>query len=702
MGFRDRLNVAAWALFGLKGITGLDVLLGADARAWYPSTDFNRLSAEGYEYNAVIYACITALMDAMEEAPLMVEVQDRNGEWQEKPDHALARLLQKPNPEMGEDDLQSISTMYQKLAGNAFWEKERSQAERVMGLWPMRPDHVGIVAVKAIPGQRVKRRIEGYTWRSGTDVVNLPPGDVIHFKEHHPRDELYGLPPLAAGAREGDTDNRATNYVGSFFDNAAVPKGLMKVQERIDDAEEKRIKDRLRQMFTGRGGWHEPMILGEGTEWVELAETFADMDFPNLRKITETRLCAVFKVPPIVAGTYAGLEQATYANYSEARKAFMQTTIIPMYRRFDTVLNRTLAPEFGDNVRVRSDTSQLAALAEDRTGVWARATAAFTAGAITVNDFRAEVGLERVEDGDIFLRGMMLREMPGELETQKILMPIREVKALPPSPEELLERRYKAFDMVARAWEGRFRKEAQEQFKRELEEVLAILRREGKASKQGLPFAGFLDGTLAFLVTSRPAWQAAFLPLFTGLMQSQTEEVLGALGFSFDVSRPEVQQFLENYTIHFTNVVADATAHSVTELVAQAQAEGWSVPHLREEITARYTEFDERRADMIARTETIRSSNAGTREAWRLAGVERLQWYAHVDGRECEFCGEMHDRYGPGTDGISITENFVNEGGEVSTQTEEGTTRSMTVTYGDVANPPLHVNCRCTILAVSQ
>jgi uncharacterized protein with gpF-like domain len=136
--------------------------------------------------------------------------------------------------------------------------------------------------------------------------------------------------------------------------------------------------------------------------------------------------------------------------------------------------------------------------------------------------------------------------------------------------------------------------------------------------------------------------------------------------------------------------------------VAQAQAEGWSVPHLREEITARYAEFDEQRADMIARTETIRSSNAGTHEAWRLAGIERTQWYASIDGRECEFCGALMERYGPGTDGISVTENYVNEGDDVSVQAEDGTTRSMTANYGNVAYPPLHVNCRCTILAVTE
>jgi SPP1 gp7 family putative phage head morphogenesis protein len=427
------------------------------------------------------------------------------------------------------------------------------------------------------------------------------------------------------------------------------------------------------------------------------------MDFPNLRKITETRLCAVFKVPPIVAGTYAGLEQATYANYTEARKAFMQTTIIPMYRDFDTVLNRTLAPEFGPGVRVRSDISALAALAEDTDAVWARATAALAAGGILVNDFRAEVGLDPVEGGNVFLWPMMLQPTPAEPETPKIV-PVRAiaVKALPAGNEEKLETYYKGFDLVARAWEGRFRKEAQQQFGRELEEMLAILRKEGKQGSVGLPFATFLAGVIAFLVTSRPAWADAFLPLFAGLIESQATEVLGALGFSFDITRPEVQQFLETYSIDFASGICEETERIIVEVISQGQAEDWSVPHMREELMNTVENMTEQRAEAIARTETIRSSNAGTHEAWELAGIERIQWYASKDERTCEFCWNLYDRYGPDTNGISMTENFVNLGEWDSAVDDEGRIQTRTETYGDVPYPPLHPNCRCTILAVTE
>jgi HK97 family phage portal protein len=690
MGLIQRVKEGfAYMVRGEKAIVGLDAMIGAGGSVAYPKTDFESLSREGYEQNAVVYACITALMDAMEEAPLIVEVRNRKGEWEERPDHSLAQLLSKPNPEMSEDDLQSVTTLYQKLAGNMFWEKERSKAGRVVGLWPMRPDRVGITTVKSKPGERVKQRITGYTWRSGADVLQLPAKDVIHCKEFHPRDDLFGLPPLAAAAREGDTDNKATDYVRSFFDNAAVPKGLLKIAGRIDPAESRRIEELLVDLYTGRGGWHKPLVLGEGSEWLELAESFKDMDFPNLRKVTETRICAIFKVPPVVAQTYAGLEQATYSNYEEAAKRFTRGTMIPMYRRFDTVLTRGLAHEWGYDVRIRSDTSQLASLVEDVNDVWERATAAFTAGAITREMFWDEVGLEPPEEGVFVISPMLMEVAVGQ--AQKAIQ-ITEHKTI-----DIHEAQYKVFDAVAKSWERRFKDAAQELFKEELEEIMRILRTDRKQAPAPGVFADFTLHVVAYLVTRTDAWTEMYLGLMGGLMASQVETVGATLGFSFDLAQPTVQAFLHEYTMEFAKGVVGVTETGMRGLVAIAQEEGWSVPHLRNEIMGLFDAYDRDRAEMIARTETIRSSNAGTQEAWRMAGISRKRWYASIDGRQCPWCEQMHNDYGPGTDGISMTQTFVNEG----TMLEAGE-KTMTVTYTDVYYPPLHPRCRCTILAVVE
>ncbi len=690
MSFRDRLKTAALFLIGgQKGVVGLEY--GAQGSEYQVSADFETLSKEGYEKNAIIYACINELASSASEADLIVEAQTKKG-WEERPDHPLKRLLDKPHPEMSAYDFWFMGIVYESLAGNMFYEKERSKAGRVVGLWPMRPDRVGIIAAKSVPGQRIKRRIQAYTWRSGSDTVQLPARDVIQFKHLHPRDELYGLPPLAAAAREGDTDNKATDYVGSFFNNAAVPKGLLRVTGYIDTAEEKRLRERLVNMYTGSGGWHNPLILGEGSEWIELAETFKDMDFPNLRKISETRLCMVFQVPPILIGAFAGLERSTFSNVQESRRSFWQDTLMPSYRRREDVINRDLAPEFGADVRVRWDFSKVKALQEEVEKVWQRANEGMERGYLTVNEARVMVGLEEDPAGNIYLRPVMIMPAPfGQAAEAPQLAGTKEVKSAQ-VPEEVKERWARTIDQTAQAWEGPFRKAAADLFSDEKAELVKILRREGKAAKQSIAYQAFLNEGVTYLVVNKKGWQQAFLGLFGGLMKAQLENVEAVYGIAWDIERPEVQQFLAGYTMKFAEGIEGVSEHALRELVMKAQSEGWSVTQTREAIMQTWEGFSEQRAQMIARTETIRSSNYGVKEAWKQGGITKISWYTYFDGRECGWCTQMHGKT------IAIENNFANMGDEL--MSEEG--EIMTVTYSDVGAPPLHPNCRCTELAVVE
>jgi len=100
--------------------------------------------------------------------------------------------------------------------------------------------------------------------------------------------------------------------------------------------------------------------------------------------------------------------------------------------------------------------------------------------------------------------------------------------------------------------------------------------------------------------------------------------------------------------------------------------------------------FDKARAMKIARTETMRSSNYGTKMAWKDAGVTTISWHAYPDC--CSWCAALDGET------IAIESNFRDEGGEV----EDADGKIMRVMYGDVGAPPLHPNCECVPLAVVE
>lgn len=75
------------------------------------------------------------------------------------------------------------------------------------------------------------------------------------------------------------------------------------------------------------------------------------------------------------------------------------------------------------------------------------------------------------------------------------------------------------------------------------------------------------------------------------------------------------------------------------------------------------------RAELIARTETMRAFNDASKEQYARYGIERVEWLATPDGRTCSVCGALHGRSWP---------------------------------LGKEPPCPAHPRCRCVILPVTD
>lgn len=96
------------------------------------------------------------------------------------------------------------------------------------------------------------------------------------------------------------------------------------------------------------------------------------------------------------------------------------------------------------------------------------------------------------------------------------------------------------------------------------------------------------------------------------------------------------------------------------------------------------------RAARIARTEVTRAQGYGDIAAWTQMGtVTGKEWYTAQDEKVCPFCRELDGRI------VSLDSNFYSLGDVIAA---DG--KTMTVSYGDIASPPAHANCRCQLLDV--
>jgi len=116
------------------------------------------------------------------------------------------------------------------------------------------------------------------------------------------------------------------------------------------------------------------------------------------------------------------------------------------------------------------------------------------------------------------------------------------------------------------------------------------------------------------------------------------------------------------------------------------QEGGTNLRELTDAVDGVYSYADERRAGLIAQTESFRAANLANKEAWRLSGVVKsVKWFTAEDAKVCQFCKQQD-----GTE-IDIDANFY-ELGDAIKGADGGI---MTADYSDIEAPPLHPACRC-------
>ena len=194
----------------------------------YTGTEFENLVRYGWRRNELIFACISKTANTAAQVELKFY---RGIEGEELPDHPVKQLIQKPNPYMSEFDFWSAVIIYLKLAGVAYFEKERSRAKQVVRLWPLRPDWM--------TAKYTGNVLAGYEYRVPGlgNVTTIAGEDVLAFRVFDPMGMFSVWPPVAVAARTGDIDNATTDYLKKFFQKGGTPPGLLKTVQRLQDAQ---------------------------------------------------------------------------------------------------------------------------------------------------------------------------------------------------------------------------------------------------------------------------------------------------------------------------------------------------------------------------------------------------------------------------------------------------------------------------------
>jgi len=396
-------RLQGWLFQGLVKASGLAV-----APPWvttsFQEPSFRSLVTEGYQQNGAVFGCISALAFGFPEPPVVVA----NLKDEAVPEHPLRQLLNNPNPLMGEPELMYYTIIYTAIGGNAYWHKVRSGSRRVVQLWPYHAGHI-----LPVPGGA--NWISHYTYDPGTGQrILVPPEDIVHFK--WPAVDAYqpwmAMAPLRAVARDVDSDNEIIRYLFALLKNDAVPRTVLTLPAgaTLERAARRRLKRDWNQKFSGTGRGSTAVLEG-GMDIKRVGLDLKELEFQALHDVPERRICAAFKVPPVVAGLG---DDPTFSNSEAAYTRFTHSTLAMLWRLAAGEIQSALGSDFGGNIRVHHDLSKVQALVEDQNKLWNRVHQGVSGQYVMVNEGRAALGLPPDARGDVFLRTLAVIPEPAQ------------------------------------------------------------------------------------------------------------------------------------------------------------------------------------------------------------------------------------------------------------------------------------------------
>lgn len=324
---------------GLQYPFGLNQTMGYSP-AEEISGDFIGLTQAAYKSNGVVFACMLARQLVFSEARFQFRRLDKGRPGKLFGTKALERL-ETPWPNGTTGDLLTRMLQDADLEGNFY------AASRDRYLARMRPDWVTILlGSKMEPdsaGVALDAEVIGYFYHPGGpgtgDPITLLPNQVAHFAPiPDPEFRFRGMSWLTPIIREIMGDAAATTHKLKFFENGATVNLVVTVDANTPDGKTmspdqfQKWVDVFEDNHKGIADAYKTLYLGGGADVKPVGADLKQVDFKVTQGAGETRIAAAARIPPVIVGLSEGLEASTYSNYGQARRAFADLTMRPLWR----------------------------------------------------------------------------------------------------------------------------------------------------------------------------------------------------------------------------------------------------------------------------------------------------------------------------------------------------------------------------------
>lgn len=650
-------------------------------------------------YSGVAYRCINTIAEAIagQYVPYFYNL-DNQGKKQTINSHPFYIVLNNPNPDLTYYQLIEGSASFIEQFGEFFWYmvggEKTGYSNGVKQIYLLRPDKMGIVLDKKTG------EVIGYNYNPGSGGNKIPftPEEIKHFMTFNPKSPYRGFSTVEAAVDYIQTEEEVSRFTRNFFRNNAAMSGVLNVNGKMPRENWNKFVRQWRERYQGVDNAGKVALVRDSqVEFTPVGTNINDMQLDALKQTTVDQILMMFRIPKGLFGmeTDQGLGRASVETLEYI---FAKWTIDNKLDRLDDFIEGCLKDYYPKQVALVGHNN---IIPDDKE--------------YTLNFYNQGV--------DRWITRQEIRDRDPELQNNDIAgaqqlfttiqqMPLEDAGTQPTSSSSQSAAKVtlvKAKKKVAKeldytikqkesyrlslernsvAYSRRYRKGLLKVLKEQEQTVLSNLNHlAAKALADDLFNMGDEDSD----------FQDEIMPILSNLAAEQGQLALEFAGQSegkYQLSKA-ILSALQASTKKMSQNFNQDTLDQLSASLAEGMQNGESIDDLSQRVADVYDQAQGWRTDRVARTESLGASNSATLDAYRQTGyVTAMTWYANPGA--CEYCDSMD-----GTT-VGIEQNFVNQGDSVDVTQDDGSTDSYQADYGDVETPPLHPNCSCTIIPVTE
>lgn len=340
-------------------------------------------------YFGIIFSCVDAIANAVADVEWGL-YKKAGKEWTEVEDNNLLTLLKNPNKLHTFTDFMYLISTHIDTNGSAFIRPVKTvlQSGNVVELRILDPNRV-----ITEPDQDDYPAI--YKYSSQGKTYSFKENEIINILRSDPFRQYLGLSTIQMARYEGTNEVNSLKFNNSFYENGAIPGGVISTDKEINSDVFMKLKAKIKQQYEGAGNFFKLMFLTHGFEYKQTSSTQKDMEYIAQRKLNRDQILTIFKTPKSIVAVSDSLNKAT----AEVEYlTFMRNVVKPRVELIFDKFNKFLLPMMGLDPNIYQ-LQYKNPVPDDKEYDLKHKTTSVNVWK-TVNEIRLEEELEPIEGGD--------------------------------------------------------------------------------------------------------------------------------------------------------------------------------------------------------------------------------------------------------------------------------------------------------------